>query len=143
MFRAATLALFAMVWLWLARGIHADPGDLKNFAMRIGRDQAGGTPGPNRIREFGALGAALADMAARLTRSREQISEQNQALAEANIALEMRVAGGAHRRAVPGLYPGRRLDHARRRRGRRPARGIRGGPRGPRVAAVTPAMTLC
>ena len=92
MFGATALAFFALVWLWLARAIHADLGGLKNFAMRIGRDQAGGTPRPSRIREFEALGTALADMAGRLTRSREHIAEQNQALADANIALEMRVA---------------------------------------------------
>ncbi len=89
---AVALGFFALLWLWLARRILGDLGALRSFAGSIGREQPGEMPRPSRIREFGTLGAALAEMTRRLALSREQIAAQNLALAEANTALEARVA---------------------------------------------------
>ena len=91
-FGGATLALFLLVWLMLARRILRDLGSLKELAVRIGRDEAPVPARASRIGEFAALSGALHDMAARLTDSRRHIADQNRLLAGANAELEGRVA---------------------------------------------------
>ena len=91
-FGGATLALFLLVWLLLARRILRDLGSLKDLAVRIGRDEAPVPARASRIGEFAALSGALHEMAARLTDSRRHIADQNRQLAGANAELEGRVA---------------------------------------------------